>query len=203
LSEAETLFSKYGIRSMTMDDIARQVGISKKTIYQHFTDKDEIVYQVVHYRIANDKHYADCQLADVSNPIEEMLMVSEMMRTQLANVNPSMLIDIQRLYPRAWALFVDYRDKFILEAIRRNLIRGIEQGLYRSDIDVDIFSRLRIELVQLGFDSQVFPITRTTLLDVQMQLLHHFIRGILSDKGFSSYNQFLTKYRNDQLVTHK
>ncbi len=182
-----------------MDDIARQIGISKKTIYQHFTDKDDIVFQVMHYRMELDRKNADCQMAEIENPIEEMLMVSEMMRTQLATMNPSLIIDVQRHYPRAWQVFTDFKEKFVLEQIRENLRRGVAQGLYLASVDIEIMSRLRIELVQLGFNELIFPVSRSrTLADVQIQLLHHFIRGILTEKGISIYNQYLTEYRNEQ-----
>ena len=173
-----------------MDDIARQIGISKKTIYQHFTDKDDIVYQVTSYRLEKDKERVDCHIAEAVDPVEGMLKVSEMMREMMGNINPSLLIDIQRYHPRAWQVYTDFRDKHVLESVRVNLRNGIDRGYYRPDLDIETLARLRVESVQLGFNPQLFP--HKNLFNVQMQLLHHFIRGILTEKGFELYNYYQT-----------
>ncbi len=180
-----------------MDDIAREVGISKKTIYQHFTDKDDIVYQVIQYRVEKNRDNVQCKIADAHDPIEEILIASEMMREHTGGMNPSLMIDIQRHYPRAWELCREFREKFLLESIRSNLKRGVQEGLYRPEIDVEVMARLRLELLRLGFDSEVFPTGRAGMIEVQIQLLHHFIRGILTEKGLSIYNQYIKQYQND------
>lgn len=198
LLKAEELFWKYGIRSITMDDIAKDVGISKKTIYQQFTDKDEIVYQVTLYRLDRNRDNVDCSRASASDPIGEMFFASAQIRKHIADMNPALVIDIQRHHPRAWKLFTDYRDKYVLESIRVNLLRGVEEGLYRPDIDVDVMARLRVELINMAFNAHAFPMDRLSMMDVQLQLLHHFIRGILTYKGFTIYNQYATQYQTEK-----
>ena len=190
LAEAEKLLWKFGVKSVTMDDIARQVGISKKTIYQHFADKDDIVLQVMRSHLERDQNDMTCRAIDSADPIQELLNVSEVMRQKNHEVNPSTLFDIQRHYPKAWAVFLNFKEKYIITSISQNLKTGIERGLYRSDLDVDVMARLRIESIQLGFDDRVFPDTRDNMLVIQEQLLHHFIRGLLTEKGFALYNQY-------------
>lgn len=179
------------MKSVTMDDIARQVGISKKTIYQHFADKDDIVLQVMQSHLERDQHDMDCMATDSVDPIHELLSVSEMMRKSVHEVNPSALIDIQRHHPKAWQVFLDFKEKYIITAITENMRVGIERGLYRNDLDMEVMARLRVESVQLAFDDRVFPNTRTDMLAIQEHLLHHFIRGILTEKGFALYNQYV------------
>ncbi len=190
LTEAEKLLWKFGVKSVTMDDIARQVGISKKTIYQHFVDKDDIVLQVMRTHLERDQNEMNCMATESADPIHELLRMSEMMRKKNHEVNPSTLIDIQRHYPKAWTVFLDFKEKHIITSIRLNLQTGIEQGLYRTDLDLEVMARLRIESIQLGFDDRVFPNALTNMLAIQEQLLHHFIRGILTEKGFVLYNQY-------------
>ncbi|GAA4449545.1 TetR/AcrR family transcriptional regulator [Nibrella saemangeumensis] len=190
LTEAEGLFWKYGVKSITMDDIARQLGISKKTIYQHFEDKEDIVFQVVKDKLDRDEEEFQCQFRGAGNPVEEILRVSELLRQHAVTVNPSMVLDVQRHYPKAWAVFLKHKEQYILTSIQDNLRRGVQEGLYRPDIDIEVMARLRIESVQLGFDERVFPGSRANVLAVQEQLLHHFIRGLLTEKGFSVYNQY-------------
>ncbi|MFC5410947.1 TetR/AcrR family transcriptional regulator [Larkinella bovis] len=196
LEKAEALFWKFGTRSITMDDISRDIGISKKTLYQHFVDKDDIVYQVILYRMDKNRENVSCHISTAHDPIEEILLGSEMLRQQLSDMNPALMIDIQRHYPRAWEICTEFKEKFILESIRLNLRRGIEQGLYRSEIDVEIMARLRVELIRMAFDTDVFPKGLAAMIEVQIQLLHHFVRGILTEKGSIIYNQYVQKYQN-------
>lgn len=192
LAEAERLFWKYGVRTITMDDIARRLAISKKTIYQHFTDKEDIVHQVVEWHIAHElNEYCLLNEQDL-NPIEEIIAASDMMRQHADKVNPSLLIDIQRYFPKAWEAFLRHKEEHIIKDIMANLQRGVEQGLYRADIDVELMARLRVELFQLGFDDRVFPRQRDVYA-VQDQLQHHFIRGLLTPQGFIVYNALNNK----------
>ncbi|WP_421828074.1 TetR/AcrR family transcriptional regulator [Larkinella sp.] len=201
LLKAEALFWKFGTRSITMDDISRDVGISKKTLYQHFTDKDDIVYQVMLYRLEKNRENVSCYMATAHDPIEEILLASEMMRQHLAEMNPALWIDVQRHYPRAWEVCTEFKEKFLLESIRNNLKRGIEQALYRPEIDVEIMARLRMELIRMAFDTDVFPRGVTAMIEVQIQLLHHFVRGILTEKGILIYNQYVKEHQNDPAST--
>ncbi len=184
-----------------MDDISRDIGISKKTLYQHFTDKDDIVYQVMHYRLEKNRENVSCYMATARDPIEEILLASEMMRQHLAEMNPALWIDVQRHYPRAWEVCTEFKEKFLLESIRNNLKRGIEQALYRPEIDVEIMARLRMELIRMAFDTDVFPRGVTAMIEVQIQLLHHFVRGILTEKGILIYNQYVKEHQNDPAST--
>ncbi|RRA98540.1 TetR/AcrR family transcriptional regulator [Larkinella rosea] len=201
LVKAEALFWKFGTRSITMDDISRDIGISKKTLYQHFTDKDDIVYQVMLYRLDKNRENVSCQMATAHDPVEEILLASEMMRQHLAEMNPALLIDLQRHYPRAWEVCTEFKEKFLLESIRANLKRGIEEGLYRPEIDVEIMARLRVEMMRVAFDTEVFPRALTGMIEVQIQLLHHFVRGILTEKGLFIYNQYVQKHQNEPATT--
>ena len=200
MAEAERLFWKYGVRTITMDDIARRLAISKKTIYQHFTDKEDIVYQVVKWHIEHEMDEV-CRLNVIAaNPVEELLLMSEMMRRNGDSVNPSLIIDVQRYYPKAWGVFLEHKETRIIIDVMDNLRRGVEQGLYSRDIDLETMARLRVELVQLGFDDRIFPNQRD-VYTVQEQLLHHFIRGILSEQGFVVYNEAKNKVHEYNLNT--
>lgn len=198
LAESAKLLWKYGVRTITMDDIARRLGISKKTIYQHFSDKEDIVYQAVKYHIEYEMMECDRVMCLDMNPIEEMLLVSEMMRRQADQVNPSLLMDVQRYYPKAWSVFLEHKEKRIISDIKTNLQRGLEQGLYRTDIDLETMARLRVELIQLGFDDRIFPNNKDVLF-TQDQLVHHFIRGVLTEAGFAVYNEHVNKFNKSTI----
>lgn len=198
LSEAEKLFWRYGVRSVTMDDIARQLGISKKTIYQHFSDKEEILYQVLEQKINEDVTQIQCFAVEGVNPIEELMMMLEMMRKKQGQVSPNLLIDIKRHYPQAFALFRKHMDHHLMKSILENIQNGMAQGLYRSDINPGILARMRVEQIELAFNNDFFPNDKYSMLDIQGELIHHFVRGMLTEKGFDVYNQLVNKQERVQ-----
>jgi AcrR family transcriptional regulator len=196
LAEAERLFWKYGVRSVTMEDIARQLGISKKTIYQHFSDKEQILYQVIQDKTGRDQVEMECRAIETDNPVEEMLSMLNTLRKKADQVSPNLLIDIKRYYPQAFALFRQYKEEQIMRSILENIQKGMDQGIYRADVNPDILARLRIEQIELAFNNNIFPTDQYTMHDVQAELMHHFVRGMLTEKGFTIYNQYVNS-RNE------
>ncbi len=203
LSEAERLFWKYGVRSVTMEDIARRLGISKKTIYQHFSDKEDILYQVVAAKSEQDKAEVMCMAVEAANPVEEILVVLDMMRKHADSVSPNLLIDIQRHYPKAFEIYRQQKETYILRSILENIQKGVDQGLYRSDLNADILARMRVEQIELAFNNDIYPMDRYQMLDVQRELMHHFVRGMLTEQGFAVYNQFVNKQNENNLTVYE
>lgn len=193
IKSALNLFWRYGIRSVTMDDIARDLGISKRTIYQHYSDKEAILALVIQEEIRTQKCEMEKLEKLAENPIEEAMYATVQMQETLADMNPTLLYDLKKYYPNAWELFQNYKQEYIIRNIRNNLVKGIEMGLYRSDIDVDVLSLLRVEQIVLAFDPTVYPAKRFNIMHVQTQFLMHFLRGILSEKGFEYYNTIKDK----------
>jgi AcrR family transcriptional regulator len=195
LTAAEELFLQYGFRSISMDDIARHLAVSKKTIYQFFEDKDEIVCLVATRHFEREKEMCRQRIFDqAENPLDELLQVSRHIKTSTMNVNPSIMFDLQKYHPKAWQIFKEFKQGFILEHLHRNLKKGIEEGLYRAEINIEIIARLRLEEVQLAFDANAFPPSQFNFFDIQIEFLDHFIRGIVTNKGL----QLLTEYKNKE-----
>lgn len=193
IKTALNLFWRYGIRSVTMDDIARDLGISKRTIYQHYSDKEAILALVIQEEISTQKCELQKLEALAENPIEEAMYATVQMQETLADMNPTLLYDLKKYYPNAWELFQSYKHEYIIRNIRENLARGIAMGLYRPDIDADVLSLLRVEQIVLAFDPTVYPAKKFSMMHVQTQFLNHFLRGILSEKGFEYYNTIKDK----------
>jgi len=169
-----------------MEDIARLAGISKKTIYQHFEDKNALVEEVSKNFLRKEKCREVEISAQLNHPIEEMIMATRMMREMMANINPVVFHDLQKYYPRAWNHYTEHKKHF-LTVVKENLVKGIEQGYYRNDLDVEILSRMRIESVELAFNQAVFPHKEFQILDIQITFIDHFIRGIVTEKGLKAY----------------
>ncbi|MDJ1468017.1 TetR/AcrR family transcriptional regulator [Cytophagaceae bacterium DM2B3-1] len=191
LTGAEELFLQYGFRSITMDEIAKHLGVSKKTIYQHFADKDEIVCHCIENHLDYEKCTANEIWAKVSNPVEEFVIEAQHLKFTTHNIHPTILFELKKYHPKAWAIFQEHKEKWILQSIIDNLKKGMEMGFYRSDIDPDILARLRVEQIAMGFDPTIFPGQEFVLKKIQLQLLEHFLHGILSDKGREFLNLYL------------
>lgn len=185
---AQGLFLRYGIRSVTMEDIAKELGISKKTIYQHFSDKDNLVSRVTDYMLSMEQTKIEVIQKEAKNPIEEQVFNSTMMREMLENINPVLFFDIKKYHPKSWSKYLVFK-KVILETVKRNLIEGIEQNLYRKEINVEVLSKLRVETVDLVFNEEYFPGKFYKILEVQLESLDHFMRGILTPVGLEQYEK--------------
>lgn len=190
LKGAEELFLKYGVRSITMDDIARHLGISKKTIYQHFEDKDDIVATVVKQHMERQKEQFDQVTVVSKNAVDEMVRLSFLLKENMRNVNASLLFELQKYHQRAWNTWTEFKRKHIYDSIVRNLKQGMEEGYFRNDINVDVLGRMRLEMVQIAFDNMVFPREAFNLSEVQSQLFDHFVHGLLTDKGRKLYQKY-------------
>jgi TetR/AcrR family transcriptional regulator, cholesterol catabolism regulator len=190
LYKATEMCFRFGIRSVTMDDIAKELGISKKTIYTHFEDKDEIIYQIMQSEMLKDKCEWNELGKNAKNIIEKMINAQHLMKKSMEGINPSIFLDIKRFHPRAWALFQSHKHQFILKTITDDINKGIEEGLFRKDINVEFMGRYRMEQVELGFDPAVFPTEKYNMIEIQTTLMDHFIRGILTEKGLNQYNTY-------------
>ena len=197
LAEAERLFWKYGVRSVTMEDISKQLGISKKTIYRHFSDKEQILYEVIQDKTGRNQLEMECMVEETANPVEEILSVLNMMQQKADHISPNLLMDIKRFYPHAFALFRQYKEGQIMRSILENIQKGISQGLYRSDINPAILARLRVEQIEMAFNNDLFPMEQYSMHDIQAELIHHFVRGMLTNEGFTIYNQYVNQYNHE------
>lgn len=186
---ADELFRLYGVKSITMDEIARELGMSKKTIYLHFKDKDEIVYEAIRHILDHDKCEFESIQKQASNSIEELLLISKCLRRNFENMNPSILFDLKRYHLRAWDLFIDVKENFFKKSVRMTLKRGIDERYFRPEIDIDILTILRLEQVQMSFDPRLFPRDKFDFKNVQMQFFDHFVNGIMTDKGRKYYSE--------------
>lgn len=190
LKGAESLFMKYGVRSITMDDIARHLGISKKTIYQHFTDKDDIVESVARGHLERQRQQFERITEESKNAVEEMVKLSICLKENMRGINPSLLFDMQKYHQRAWNVWLEFKHKTIHQSIIRSMKQGMEEGYFRSDINMDVLAKMRLEVVQMAFDNMIFPRDEYSLPEVQAQLFDHFVYGIMTEKGKKLYQKY-------------
>lgn len=177
-----------------MDDVARACGISKKTLYQHFENKDELIIAAIHMHQEQDKEEFGKIKSDAANALEELFNISLCLREHIAQVNPSLIYDLQKYHPGPWEEFQKFKKKFVLAQVASNLEQGIKEGYYRQDIDPEILAILRVESVYMAFNDQVFPAKKFDMVKVQMQVFGHFVQGILSESGRQLYQRYENQF---------
>ena len=195
LERSHELFNKYGIRSVSMDDIAAQLGMSKKTLYQYFADKEELVDACFSGVLTQSRTRCLTDQQQSDNPIHEFFLAYDMMQEMFAEMNPAVLYDMEKYHPAAFKKFKEFKSGFLSKVITDNLRRGVEEELYRPEIDIDVMARLRIESVMLPFNTEVFPNNRTQLIHIEQQLFEHFLYGLATAKG----QKLIQKYKNQRI----
>jgi TetR/AcrR family transcriptional regulator, cholesterol catabolism regulator len=192
--KAEELFLGYGIRSVSMDDIAAQLGMSKKTIYQYFSDKDELVDSVVEGHIKLIQYDCnDCKKV-AKDAIEEIFITMERIIEQFRNMNPMVLFDLEKFHYKAYQHFLAHKTQFMQKIIRENIEWGIREELYRPEINIDVMSKFRIESMMIAFNISVFPPGKYNLADVTQTIIEHFVYGLATIKG----HKLIQKYNKER-----
>lgn len=177
------LFFRFGVKSITMDDVAKHLSISKKTLYKHFIDKNEMVFKCCNYDLEKRKAEFDTISKHAEDAVQELLLMMANMERMLGSMNPSLLFDVRKYYPQAWERYVDFKENHMFSKIMDNLQRGMASGIYREDLDTKVLARLRLEEVEMGFNPELFPHVRFNVKNVQLALFDHFLHGITTPKG--------------------
>lgn len=193
LGKTHEMFLRYGIRSVSMDDIATELGISKKTLYQYFTDKDELVDAVTTAMLETNRKQCLAGRHSAENAIQEVFAAFEIIQDLFANMNPSVVYDVEKYHAGVYKKIHQHKHVFMYDVIRYNIQRGIKEELYRTEIDVDIITRFRIESMMLAFNSEIFPNNRTHLVKIQQEILEHFLYGLATPKGYKLIQKYKTQ----------
>ncbi|MBE9583602.1 TetR/AcrR family transcriptional regulator [Mucilaginibacter sp. JRF] len=190
LQGAEDLFLHSGIKSITMDDIARHLGMSKKTIYQFYKDKNELVIKLVRKKLEEDINEINKIMKSEGNVVQQMLDMMKCSGEILSQVNPVAIHDLQKYHPEGWELFKGFKGQFLVEKLEELLTKGKEQGYIRPEVDVRIIARMRVAQVEMGFDTRLFPTSEFNSWKVQYQFLEHFNFGVCTLEGYKLLEQY-------------
>jgi AcrR family transcriptional regulator len=187
---SEELFLTAGIKSVTMDDIAKHLGMSKKTIYQFFKDKNELVIALVKKKLKEDEEQMDDIISKSGNVIEEMINMMKCSEEIFSRINPIVVHDMQKYHPDAWKQFQDFKSEVLVRTLEELLTKGIKQGYVRPEIDVRIIAMMRVNQVELGFNTAIYPVAEFNTWTVQQQFNEHFNYGICTLKGYKLLNEY-------------
>ena len=188
LERVRELFFKYGVRSVSMDDICRDIGISKKKLYLLFNSKNELVEKLQELERENFEIIFDKNNFEGVNAIDILLIVSCEMGERFRDVSPSMTFDLKKYYPDIYHNHIENRIDFIFKKIQINLEKGINQGMYRDDLSVELISRLYIRRLIDLHNPEFFPAEKFSFQTLFDAMFDNFIRGIANEKGMEYYD---------------
>lgn len=193
LGRCEKIFMRYGIKSVTMDDVSRELGISKKTLYQYVENKDALVRKVTGNHFACEKEVVEQITKEAKTAIDEMFGIAAWMNQLSKNMNPALLFDLRKYHPDSWEIFIHHRNTEIYNCIKQNLKRGIEEEFYRKDLQVEIISRCYIAKAEMFIDQEIFPYDTFPPEKTFPVFMDYHIRGIATPKGIKYLEKIKTQ----------
>lgn len=189
LSESLRLFKKNGIRSVTMDDISKELGMSKKTIYQHFANKTELVEKVLNHMLVKESTVCVNEAELKLNAIDVLLAVSRNVSKQMKDLNPINAFELQKYYPALFREFVNKKRDHVFLQVKQNFAQGISEGIYRNDLDIDLVARLYIQKLVDVHDQEFLASVNFGFEKVFQVMFDNHIRGIANAEGLAYYEK--------------
>ena len=191
IEKAGELFMRIGIRSVSMDDIARELGISKKTLYQTVENKEELVQLVLEEDTRQDLCIMTDNRHEAADAIDEFLRNSRYFIREMRKVSPTAMHDLRKYYPDIWHTQVKAHQHEFHKGVRANLERGMEEGLYRDDIDAEVIANLYVGMTVMVIDRGVFPAQDRSLSDILHQHSMYHFNGIVNQFGRDRLDHYL------------
>ncbi len=190
LKKSLELFFKYGIKRVTMDEIAKELGISKKTIYQFYKEKDDLVLQLVTVEMSKHEVMFQEIAHKAKDPIHEIMLISNTMSEMMQNVNPIFFLDLQKFYPEAFLQFQKFKEECALKDIIRNITAGKKLAVYREDVDIEFTAKYRLAQFDMLMFGNHFSFDKITFTKAHENILDMFVYGVCSIKGHKLINKY-------------
>lgn len=190
IEASANLFMNYGYKSISMDDIASALGMSKKTIYKHVSNKDKLIKLTLIQYLQKEKKIVQSIVENSENAIDEFTAIGRHVIKMVRKLKPTLIFDIKKYHSTHWKLIEEHHYLFIHDIIRKNIERGIEEGLFRANIKPEIIAKLYIGKSITIADENNFPLETFSREDLMKQHLLYHLYGILSAEGFKMIEKY-------------
>lgn len=194
MEKAMILFMRYGIKSLTMDDLARELGKSKKTLYQFFDSKDDLLIKSFKAQLSDLRDSMNALRSDSANAIDECVRIHHFNFEFLRELNPSVMYDLHKYHPNAWDLFEQHKNEYIFNAVRQNLERGQKEGVYRKDMNPAIIAKYHVQKIEIFTDPNLFLSSNVNRMEAYQEIMKYHLHGVMSEKGRVYFQQQNPKY---------
>ncbi len=187
------LFHRYGIKSVTMDDVARELGISKKTLYQFVKDKPDLINQVMDFELEKNRNCYHSLIDSGKNAIEELFEVHQFLGGQIKQHNPSFRYDLKKYYPAIYQRVQKVQREYMVHAMLENIRKGKREGLYREELQEEIIVKIQVSRIESLYEDRMFTIEDFTSGKIFREYFIYHIRGIANEHGIRVLEENLNK----------
>ena len=186
--KATELFLNFGFKSVTMDDIAKELGMSKKTIYVHFSNKTALIETVSAQLFCTIQSGIDLISSQTADPIEELFKIKDFVNENLNNEQSSPVFQLQKYYPKLFKNLIKRQREIVKKTISDNIKRGIEMGLYRKNLNKEFIWRIYFAGINIIKNDDLFPLDNFPKKEVNDLYLEYHLRAMVTDKGLTKLN---------------
>lgn len=200
LSGISKLFKKCGIKNINMDDIARELGISKKTLYQQFENKNDVIYKVTQNEVENEFDDLNKLLLKYSNAINQLYFITKYIVVKLNDLTPSLTYEMNKYYPQIWGKLKSHRNEYIQSLLKQNFQLGIRQGMYRENLNTDANAVFHTFLLDIKRFETFKDELKDDLNKVFKTLFLFHLRGIATSTGMEYIEQLFNNLKNEDYL---
>lgn len=183
ITQALGVFMQYGIKSVTMDDMSRHLGISKKTLYKFVKDKNDLVRQTLDLQSDVERRVIEDIQSKGLNAIDEMYEIGQFISSLLKGIHPAIHYDLEKYHAEIFQECMKVHHSNIYTSMIRNLKKGLKEKVYRKDLNADVITKIYLKKIDVVFDAEIFPTSEISFEEVYAILFRYHIRGIASKKG--------------------
>ncbi len=198
LNGSGRLLMKYGLRNLSMDDISRELGISKKTLYQYVENKADLIDKVMMNHLEEDWQRIIDAVKPGKNAIDILLSVSKQVCDHTKDINPNISFELQKYYPEIFKKFTEKQREHIMNGMRLNIEQGITEGIFRPDVDIDVVLRLYTQAVEDIHHIEITDDANFSYDKLLSVMFENHIRGIANQKGLEYLENVKNNHLNNQ-----
>lgn len=193
LKKSGEIFLRYGFKSVTMDDIANELGISKKTIYKYYNNKVELVDEAISrlHQSMHERINAICELG--FNAIEENFEVKKMFKDMFKNSDDSPMYQLEKYYPKTFKKIISNEFSMFKDCIVKNIEKGVSEGLYHDNLDLELISKFYFSLAMSVYDTHLYSYDKNTVIKLELKVLEYHTRAIATPKGLKILEEEMKK----------
>ena len=192
-SRARDLFLQHGLKSTSVDDIAQEMGISKKTLYKYFSSKDDLVQQIVLEQMRQEREALTEIHEKSANAVDEMISIARYIIKMFRSLKPATAFDLKKYYPESWKQVERLHFEFVFQTILENLKKGMAEGYYRTDLNPEVIARLYVGKALFLVDEKYFPLSQYDRKCLVVETMQYHLRGVLNEKGLQLFNQYISE----------
>jgi AcrR family transcriptional regulator len=193
LEKILSMFTRYGIRSITMDDISRELGISKKTLYHDFEDKNDLIKRVIDYDILVNRKFLEDVHRTNFNAIEELFYVNEKIHQDRVNYSPTFYYDLKKYYPETYKRWLEEKRQNMSDLIIGNLKKGKREGVFREDIHEHSIGKLYLARMEMLNNHDIYDVLQTITSEFIQEIFIYHLHGICNEIGLKTLAEFIEK----------